>query len=186
MLWIRKLHYRVHKSPCLVPFPSRRNRVTPSHFLWSITMLSSHLFLAISSGPFLHFSAPNPCIYFFSPPCMLHTPSTSYVFHLITIRGQPHANVDLLLFNVRLHESQRPLKQRPQLSKRDRQAQQRGIIAPYTHAVAYRGGGWGVQPPPPKFRRSSKIVPNSTRFVKTVKIAEFRTPTPQNVRKKRQ
>ena len=32
-----------------------------------------------------------------------------------------------------------------------------------------RGGLWGVQAPPPKFRRPSKIVPNSTRFVKTVK-----------------
>ena len=29
-------------------------------------------------------------------------------------------------------------------------------------------GGWGAQPPP-KFRRPSKIVPNTTRFVKTVK-----------------
>ena len=36
--------------------------------------------------------------------------------------------------------------------------------------VAYRGGGgWGVQTHPPKFRRASKIVPNSTRFFKTVK-----------------
>ena len=34
--------------------------------------------------------------------------------------------------------------------------------------VAYRGGV-GVFNPPPKFRRPSKIVPNSTRFVKTVK-----------------
>ena len=31
-------------------------------------------------------------------------------------------------------------------------------------AVAYRGGVWGVQHPPPKFRRPSKIVPNSTRL----------------------
>ena len=44
------------------------------------------------------------------------------------------------------------------------------------------GGVWGVQPPPSKFRRPSKIVPNSTR--KLLKIAEFRTPTPQDVRKK--
>ena len=42
--------------------------------------------------------------------------------------------------------------------------------AKFESPVAYRGGRvWGVQPPPPKFRRSSKIVPNSTRFVKTVK-----------------
>ena len=46
------------------------------------------------------------------------------------------------------------------------------------------GGVWGVQPPPPKFRRPSKIVPNSTRLWKLLKIAEFRMPTPQDVRKK--
>jgi len=43
--------------------------------------------------------------------------------------------------------------------------------------VAYRGGK-------PKFRRPSKIVPNSTRLWKLLKIAEFRTPTPQDIRKK--
>ena len=46
------------------------------------------------------------------------------------------------------------------------------------------GGGLGVQTPPPKFRKPSKIVPNSTRLWKLLKIAEFRTPTPQDVRKK--
>jgi len=50
-----------------------------------------------------------------------------------------------------------------------------------------RGGVWGCStPPPPKFRRPSKIVPNSTRLWKLLKIAEFRTPTPQDVQKKRQ
>ena len=39
-------------------------------------------------------------------------------------------------------------------------------------------------PPPPKFRRPSKIVPNSTLVWKLLKIAEFRTPAPQDVRKK--
>ena len=42
----------------------------------------------------------------------------------------------------------------------------------------------GVQTPPPKLRRTSKIVPNSTRLWKLLKIAEFRTPIPQDVRKK--
>jgi len=42
----------------------------------------------------------------------------------------------------------------------------------------------GVQTPP-KFRGPSKIVPNSTRLLKLLKIAEFRTPTPQDVRKKK-
>ena len=45
-------------------------------------------------------------------------------------------------------------------------------------------GGEGVQPPLPKFRKPSKIVPSSTRLWKLLKIAEFRTPTPQHVRKK--
>ena len=38
--------------------------------------------------------------------------------------------------------------------------------------------------PPSKFRTPSKIVPNSTRLWKLLKIAEFRTPTHQGVRKK--
>ena len=50
--------------------------------------------------------------------------------------------------------------------------------------VAYRGRGFGRFKPPPKFRRPSKIVQNSTRLWKLFKIAEFRTPTPQDVRKK--
>jgi len=48
-----------------------------------------------------------------------------------------------------------------------------------------RGGGWGFNPPPTsKFRSPSKIVPNSTRLWKMWNIAEFRTPTHQDVRKK--
>ena len=52
--------------------------------------------------------------------------------------------------------------------------------------MAHRGGfGGGFNPPPrPEFRRRSKIVPNSTRLWKLLKIAEFRTPTHQDVRKK--
>ena len=47
------------------------------------------------------------------------------------------------------------------------------------------GGGLGCSnSPPPKFWRPSKIVPNSTRLWKLLKIAEFRTPTHQDVRKK--
>jgi len=49
--------------------------------------------------------------------------------------------------------------------------------------VAYLGG-FGGSTPPPKFRRPSKIVPNSTRLWKMFKIAEFRAPTLQDVRKK--
>jgi len=46
-----------------------------------------------------------------------------------------------------------------------------------------RGGG-GSNPSPPKFRRPSKIVPNSTRLRKLLKIVEFIMPTPQDVWKK--
>ena len=44
--------------------------------------------------------------------------------------------------------------------------------------------GVSTPPPPPKFRRSSKIVPTLTQPWKLLKIAEFRTSTPQDVRKK--
>ena len=47
-----------------------------------------------------------------------------------------------------------------------------------------RVGGGSNHPPPPKFRRPSKIVPNSTRLWKLLKIDEFRKPAPQDVRKK--
>ena len=51
--------------------------------------------------------------------------------------------------------------------------------------VPIRGGGClGVSNPPPKLWRPSKIVSNSTRLCKLLKIAECRTPTPQDVRKK--
>ena len=51
--------------------------------------------------------------------------------------------------------------------------------------MAYRGGVGVFKAPPPKiFRRPSKIVTKSTRLWKLLKIAEFRTPTPQDVWKK--
>ena len=50
--------------------------------------------------------------------------------------------------------------------------------------MAYRGVGGSVQTPPLKFRRPSKIVSNSTRLWKLLEIDEFRTPTPQDLRKK--
>ena len=45
-------------------------------------------------------------------------------------------------------------------------------------------GGVGVFKRPRKFRRRSKIEPNTPKLWKLLKIAEFRTPTPQDVRKK--
>jgi len=54
-----------------------------------------------------------------------------------------------------------------------------------SQAVAYqRGGGDCSTPPPPKFQRPYKIVPNSIRLWKRLKIAEFRTPTTEDVPKK--
>jgi len=44
------------------------------------------------------------------------------------------------------------------------------------------GRGIGVFNPPPKFRRPSKIVPNSTQLWRLLKIAEFGTRTLQDVR----
>jgi len=54
----------------------------------------------------------------------------------------------------------------------------------WVSGVPRAGLGEGVQPPPLKFRSPSKIVPNSTRLWKLLKITEFRTPTPKDVRKK--
>jgi len=50
--------------------------------------------------------------------------------------------------------------------------------------VPREGRGLRCSNLPPKFRRPYKIVPNSTRLWKLLKIAEFRTPTLQDVRKK--
>jgi len=55
----------------------------------------------------------------------------------------------------------------------------------YGSGVPSGGGGLGCsKPPSPKFRRPSKIVTNSTRLWKLLKIAEFRMPALQDVRKK--
>jgi len=55
----------------------------------------------------------------------------------------------------------------------------------YLKTVAYRGGrDGGIQTPPPEI---PKALQNRVKFnpiVKTVKITEFRTPTPKDVRKK--
>ena len=55
-----------------------------------------------------------------------------------------------------------------------------------SYPAAYRGCRVGVfNPlPPPKLQKSSKTVPNSTRLWKLSKIAEFKKPTSQYVRKK--
>ena len=57
------------------------------------------------------------------------------------------------------------------------------------------GGVWWVQPPPPKFRSFNKFEPDCKLSGKclvflfqhpiSLKIAEFRTPTPQDIRGKK-
>ena len=52
-----------------------------------------------------------------------------------------------------------------------------------TASVAYRGGGvYGVQPPPPEIPKALQNRAKLNTIVKSVKN-EFRTPTPQDVRK---
>ena len=42
---------------------------------------------------------------------------------------------------------------------------QSGLVSRnYDRSSGVPKGGWGLNPPPPKFRRPSKIVPNSTRL----------------------
>jgi len=58
-------------------------------------------------------------------------------------------------------------------------------IQSITDSTQWRAEGRrGFSPPPPKFRRPSKIVPNAIRLWELLKIAEFRTTTPQDVRQK--
>ena len=52
------------------------------------------------------------------------------------------------------------------------------LASHWTSGVPRGGGFGGFKPPPTKFKRFSKIAPNSTRLWKLLKIAEFRTPTP--------
>jgi len=54
----------------------------------------------------------------------------------------------------------------------------------FDHQQWHTEGVRGVKPPPPEIPKSLKIVPNSTRLWKLLKIAEFRKPKPQDVRKK--
>jgi len=64
-------------------------------------------------------------------------------------------------------------------------SEKRAIISLYGNQWRTERGELGGQNPlPRKFRKPSKIVPNSNRLWKLLKIAEFRTPTPQDVRKK--
>ena len=62
---------------------------------------------------------------------------------------------------------------------------QTNTVSSHASGVPRGEGFGGFLTPPPKFRKPSKTVPNSTRLWKLLKIAEFRTPTSQDVRKKK-
>jgi len=72
------------------------------------------------------------------------------------------------------------------LFRRDSSALFSLSVVPISSGVPRGRGLRGFKPPPPhpKFRRPSKIVPNLTRLLKFLEITEFRTPTPQDERKK--
>jgi len=58
------------------------------------------------------------------------------------------------------------------------------VALEHVFPVAYQGGGWGVQPPPPDILKAVQNRAKLNPTVKIVKIAEFRTHTPLYVRKK--
>ena len=59
-------------------------------------------------------------------------------------------------------------------------------IEPLSHCHQWRteGGGLGVQTPPRKYEDPPKSCQTQPDLWKMLKIAEFRTPTPQDVQKK--
>jgi len=65
---------RVHKSPPLVPI---LNHMKSAHTSYAISLrfilISCHLRLYLTTGPFFHVSQPEFCMYFSFLPCMLHS-----------------------------------------------------------------------------------------------------------------
>jgi len=124
MLWNRKLHYRAHKSPRLVPIPSQRNRVTPSH-----TFLMVHCHIILPSTPssfkwsFYSVSHSKTLyVFLFSP---VHATHPVHLIHISFDHHQRPATCKCEspdedftdLFSVRLYETQWPLKQKAKFVK---------------------------------------------------------------------
>ena len=80
ILWNPKVHCHINKCPSPVPVLGQLDPVHAPHTTcWrSILILSSHLRLGLPSGLLLQVSPPKPCIYFFSPPYVLHAPPISF------------------------------------------------------------------------------------------------------------
>jgi len=71
-----KVHYRIYKSPPLIPILSQVYPVHtfPPTSLSSILSLSSHLRLGLPSGLFFSWFPTTFCMRFSQPPCVLHVP----------------------------------------------------------------------------------------------------------------
>jgi hypothetical protein len=85
ILWNPEVHYRVHKSPPLVPILSQAVQSIPHHpvSLTSILILSTHLRLVLPSGV---------------PPSVF--PTISYMHSSFLIRAKGPANVILLHLSI--------------------------------------------------------------------------------------